>query len=674
MTSNGDNTACACNCSTGFTGTTCNTCGVGYTKYPTCRLKTRTSSVTRSDQAGSIEDKTRSPSVSRSDHVDSMEHSPTILHSTNVVTVDESATPKPTRTRSSRAFSEPRTNDFTPTSRTISEEKPSFTAMRPTVTVSTRSQSDPAASGDGTETLRPSKTVSKPLTAEKMLVSYSSTMERSVNRTETRVRLIPTPIEELTPTEKAVTTTVSVATSVTAVLAPAALASLQTTVLFDQMPCMQPKVRDMAKTNAWTLSPLAAWCPAIVGSHEANMIMWNIVLLSALAGLHCAISRFTGVGEERLMYPYLSLSVATLLYQGSTFAAYRSLFQTELVYIPLTIATLGMSIGLPIWIWWCLQATGPIATRLKWINNHFPIAIPDPICIPDGAWGPPDLVATHGLLFNEFNDKGRWFKIAVLAYGHLIALTTSALPTSSVGCTVQVAACAVLTISMALIYAILRPLRWPIMNGLRTNTLVLQFIQLLMSVLEVHGTPEEVVATLIMISCLLEGIIGAACAGRDWSLYEALHATGLEVDEANLLGAMDAITENISGNKGGFSDVEEVHRARPPPPKFVLIDDVEMRTAPVFGMKGDDAEIKMVRPPKPVFEMLNDDHTADYAPPEVARRHAASVALPKLQSLSDLRKSPRSLMASQRTTSAVTIKKESKRPPPLSEDQKLFLL
>ena len=66
VTSNGDNTACACNCSTGFTGTTCNTCGVGYTKYPTCRLKTRTSSVTRSDQAGSIEDKTRSPSVARS--------------------------------------------------------------------------------------------------------------------------------------------------------------------------------------------------------------------------------------------------------------------------------------------------------------------------------------------------------------------------------------------------------------------------------------------------------------------------------------------------------------------------------------------------------------------------------------------------------------------------------
>ena len=169
-----------------------------------------------------------------------------------------------------------------------------------------------------------------------MPLRFSSTMERVVNRTKTLVRAVPTPIEELTSTEKAATTSMSVVTAVAGMGSPAALDSLQTTVLFSQMSCMLAKVRDMAKANEWVLSPLAAWCPAIVAHHEANMILWNMMLLGVLACAHFTVSRVPKFeNSEWLMYPYLSLTLATLLYQGSTFAAYRILFQGEVGYLPL---------------------------------------------------------------------------------------------------------------------------------------------------------------------------------------------------------------------------------------------------------------------------------------------------------------------------------------------------
>ena len=183
---------------------------------------------------------------------------------------------------------------------------------------------------------------------------------------------------------------------------------------------------------------------------------------------------------------------------------------------------------------------------------------------------------------------------------HLIALTTSALPTSSVGCTVQVAACAVLTISMALIYAILRPLRWPIMNGLRTNTLVLQFIQLLMSVLEVHGTPEQVVTLLIMLSCLAERLLGAACTMRGWVLYAVLHPSVVKLDDGDI---------PLTNNTKEVCEKEMVSMLRPPPPKLRLLDD------------------ETYRPPAPTFELLDDEPASPHAPPARTMHHALSMAL-----------------------------------------------
>ena len=432
------------------------------------------------------------------------------------------------------------------------------------------------------------------MTVEKMLVSVSSTIEQVANRTETHVSPIPTPIEELTPAEKAVATSVSVVTAVAAMGSPAAAAldSLQTTVLFSQMSCMQPKVRDMARTNEWILSPLAAWCPAIVVHREANMILWNMVTMSGIWGTHFIISRVSSFQKSPwLMYPYLSLTSATLLYQGSTFAAYRSLFRGEAVYIPLALVTLGISIGLPIWIRRCLQSM----TLLKWLPTHMSL-----VFVPQGVWEPAELVSTHGLIFDEFNDKGRWFKVAVLAFGHVIALTTSALPTSSIGCHLQVGACVVLTMSMGVAYAVVRPMRWPILNWSRCATLLLQAIQLLISFSEVQGTPGQVITTLITISCLVESLLGAACTMRGWVLYAVLHPSVVKLDDGDI---------PLTNNTEEVCEKEMVSMVRPPPPKLRLLDD------------------ETYRPPAPTFELLDDEPASPHAPPARTMHHALSMAL-----------------------------------------------
>ena len=200
------------------------------------------------------------------------------------------------------------------------------------------------------------------------------------------------------------------------------------------------------------------------------MILWNMVLLGVLCGTHFVISRvpYLQKWKQWLMHPYLSLTVASLLYQGSTFAAYMSIFQGEVVYLPLTLATIGMSIGLPIWIWRWLQMT-----TLAWYENHKSM-----VWAPQGVWEPAFLVSTHGMIFDEFNDKGRWFKVVVFAYGHLIALTTSVMPTSTIGCQIQIAAYVIFILAMTITYVHFRPLRWQILNWSRCTTLLLQAIQL----------------------------------------------------------------------------------------------------------------------------------------------------------------------------------------------------
>ena len=250
------------------------------------------------------------------------------------------------------------------------------------------------------------------------------------------------------------------------------------------------------------------------------------------------------------------------------------------MYIPLTLVTLVISIGMPAWMWRRLKNM----PSLKWIPNTKVL-----VFAPQGVWDPRELVSSHGLIFDEFNDNGRSFKIVILMYGHLLALTASALPTDSVGCHV-------LVMMMFLIYAYARPMRWPILNWTRCTTLLLQAIQLLMSFLEVRGTPEQVVTILIMISCLVEALVGAACALRGWMLNDVLHGViaPLIIDEEGDFGGMSLITGLINGNQGGFSDLE-MSEWPPAPPKLAVFDD---DAAP---------EVAAVRPRAPTLALLIDD-------------------------------------------------------------------
>ena len=217
---------------------------------------------------------------------------------------------------------------------------------------------------------------------------------------------------------------------------------------------------------------------------------------------------------------------------------------------------------------------------LKWLPCRKIVAF-----VPYGLWGPEELVSTHGLIFGEFNDEGRSFKVVVLMYMHLIALTTSMMPTSSVGCTFQVAACVVLTVSIGLLYAVSHPLRWPILNWSRCTTLLLQATLLLMSILEVRGTPEQFVRMGIMVSCLVDGLLGAVCYGRGWVLWYdvvgALHEAQEQLQHDNSVGVdMSLIKGGIHVNDGGFTD-SEINMVRPAVPKFGIIEDESRPGSPV---------------------------------------------------------------------------------------------
>ena len=112
---------------------------------------------------------------------------------------------------------------------------------------------------------------------------------------------------------------------------------------------------------------------------------------------------------------------------------------------------------------------------------------------------------------------------------------------------------------MGFVYAYTRPMRWPILNWSRCATLLLQAIQLLICFFEVRGTAEQVVTWLIMVMCLVEALLGAACAIRGWIIYDALHYT---MDTASI---EDGYTPLNGADSVKIMEKEMVTMVRPPP-------------------------------------------------------------------------------------------------------------
>ena len=89
---------------------------------------------------------------------------------------------------------------------------------------------------------------------------------------------------------------------------------------------------------------------------QLNMLLWNFVAFALLGLIHYGVVLLAAGLHPNgrtwalayLMYPHGSLSAAMILYQGTTFAAYRSIMHKELVYLPLTLICLVVfSFGLP---------------------------------------------------------------------------------------------------------------------------------------------------------------------------------------------------------------------------------------------------------------------------------------------------------------------------------------
>ena len=86
-----------------------------------------------------------------------------------------------------------------------------------------------------------------------------------------------------------------------------------------------------------------------------------------------------------------------------------------------------------------------------------------------------------------------------------------------------------------------------------------------MCFLEVQGTAEDVVTMLVMVSCLVEGVIGAACAVRGWVLYDVLHSV---IDEdGRALGEM-----SLMETRRYYPDAIEMTTRPPPSPRLGIID------------------------------------------------------------------------------------------------------
>ena len=226
------------------------------------------------------------------------------------------------------------------------------------------------------------------------------------------------------------------------------------------------------------------------------------------------------------LYPHCSLSVAMILYQGTTFAAYRSIFHKELVYLPLTLTCLGVfSFGLPIASWWWVR-TKHSAT---WTPNHI-----DMIFAPRGIWLPTHISYRYGFYFSEFDEAHKNFKTVVFVYFHGMALVTSLQFTTDIGCAIQLWACFLATFLMACAFLYLRPLRWTVANIGRAGTLMAQAAQLLSSAVGASDNEEATITLLLTGACVLEYILGAAITIREMLISAQLEQNGTE-EQVNIV-------------------------------------------------------------------------------------------------------------------------------------------
>ena len=331
---------------------------------------------------------------------------------------------------------------------------------------------------------------------------------------------------------KAITRTLGAIAGVSMLVNPVAIMSMQSAVMFSQMTCMKPSVKAIAKEASWTLSPLAAIAPAIPGVHfELNMLLWNFVALALLGLSHYAVVSFAACLNPNgrrwaltmLMYPHVTLTVAMILYQGTTFAAYRSILHKELSYLPVTLPCLGIfSFGMPFASWWWMR------TKMKatWTPNRIDITF-----APKGIWLPVDQASRYGFFFDEFRGAHKNFKTVVFIYFHAMALVTSLQLTTDIGCNIQLGVCIFATFSMACAYLYLRPLRWTVCNIGRALTLTVQAAQLLSGAVRAADNVEATITLLLMGACAFEGILCAATTIREYFIHtQLMEVAQMEVD------------------------------------------------------------------------------------------------------------------------------------------------
>ena len=327
----------------------------------------------------------------------------------------------------------------------------------------------------------------------------------------------------LAKTATVVTKVIGAVVGISVIINPGGITSMQGVAMVLQMPCMKPSVKAIAKEASWTLSPLAAVAPAM-GSvpSEVNMLLWNVVALVFFGLSHYGVvllaARLNQEGRKgalvTLMYPHASLTAAMVLYQGTTFAAYRSIWHMDLAFLPLTLTyQLVFSWGMPIASWWWVRTN----MELKWTPNHTDITF-----APRGIWLPTDTASRYGLFFNDFDGDNKHFTTVVLVYSHGMALVTSLQPTTDTWCEIQLWVCFVATFLMACAFLYLRPLRWTVANIARAGTLITQAAQLLSSAAGASDNVEASINLLLMGACLFEGILGAAIMIREYCIQAQL--------------------------------------------------------------------------------------------------------------------------------------------------------
>ena len=212
---------------------------------------------------------------------------------------------------------------------------------------------------------------------------------------------------------------------------------------------MNPSSQKISREISWTLSPFYVLWGGFADHVplEVSALVWNVILLAVAGLVHCALlfaAKTYGMSLDGaatyVMFPYLTLNLGVLLFQGTTFSAYRILFSMEWSYAPVALAVLAGSYGLTVYMWWIKNK----------MTAHWWAVLPG--FAPAGYWLPTEEVSRHGIMFSEFNEANVQFKLVVIGFIHVMPLLTAFWPRSSGGCQAQLILCAVATFLFAITY------------------------------------------------------------------------------------------------------------------------------------------------------------------------------------------------------------------------------